>query len=92
MDAVTNRLHLPREHALMTFHQLMHDSDRNPAREAYFAIQVGIDIRESGVAGDCAAHLAVRIATIRAVAIKMNGPIFGQSVFHCVPTRLMRRI
>jgi hypothetical protein len=36
--------------------------------------------------------LAVRIATIRAVAIKMDGPIFGQSVFHCVPTRLMRRI
>ena len=41
---------------------------------------------------DFATHFAVRIATINAVAMMMDGPSFGQSGRRSFPTTFMRRV
>jgi len=41
---------------------------------------------------DFAAHLAVRMATINAVAMMMDGPSFGQSGRRSFPTIFMERV
>ncbi len=41
---------------------------------------------------DFATHLAVRIATIKAVAMMMDGPSFGQSGRRSFPTTFMKRV
>ena len=87
VDTIEDRLFPPRKDTLMLFDQLMHDSNRNSSRVADLAVQFAIDIRTVRIAGGFRRpHLAVLIATISAVAIRMDGPIFGQSIFHCVPT------
>ena len=61
-----------------------------PRRIADLPVQFAIDILEKcGSLEFFAAHLAVLIATISAVAIRTEGPIFGQLVFPCIPTCFM---
>jgi hypothetical protein len=70
----------------MSSEQFVHHPDADARREADFLSSSTSPSENSASAEDFAAHLAVRIATINAVAMMMDGPSFGQSGRRSFPT------
>ena len=74
----------------MPAEQFVHHPNAVACREADLLIQFHVYVGNWASFDDFATHFVVRIATIKAVAMMMDGPSFGHSRRSSVPTNSIK--